>query len=98
VSDSNNFDIERSAVCAPSDLASRLGPAAGAEPFAVRLLSRGELAALSACGLIEAGPSTRSAVGDTGYRLTRRGWEVVAMLWYDRGAQVREIAPVIPAS
>lgn len=68
------------------------------EPFAVQLLSRVELFSLEAAGLIERGPSARSAVGDTGYRLTRRGWEVVALLWYDRG-RPNEAAPrpVIPA-
>lgn len=70
------------------------------EPFAVRLLSRGELAALTVCGLIEPGPSAHSSVGHSGYRLTRRGWEVVALLWYDRGPAVRdaEPQPIIPAS
>jgi hypothetical protein len=102
VSDSKSLAAGPAAAGLPSDLASclRAVTAAGQdhEPFAVQLLSRSELISLEGCGLIERGPSARSAVGDTGYRLTRRGWEVVALLWYDRGPAAREAAPVIRAS
>ncbi len=102
MSEIKSVDLELAAPRLPSDLAPFLSAAAAAgenrEPFAVRLLSRGELVALAACGLIEQGPSAPSSVGDTGYRLTRRGWEVVALLWYDRGPQARPAAPIIQAS
>jgi hypothetical protein len=101
VSDIKSLGSGLTASRRPSDLApfpSSAEPADGGyQPFGVQLLSRGELAALAACGLIERGASARSAVGDSGYRLTRRGWEVVALLWYDRGPPAPEIAPVIPA-
>jgi hypothetical protein len=102
VSDTESFESEPAAAPLPSGLTLSLTAIAAAgrdrEPFAVQLLSAGELAALAACGLIERGPSARSAVGDTGYRLTRRGWEVVALLWYDRGPAAREPSAVIQAS
>ena len=98
---SKSLTAELSAARLPSDIAPRLGAIAAAcqdhEPFVVHLLSDSELAALEGCHLIERGPSGASAVGDSGYRLTRRGWEVVALLWYDRGPQAREPGPVIPA-
>ena len=83
MSDIKSLDQELAAVRLPSDLAPCLAAvnAAGQdhEPFAVQLLSRSELISLEGCGLIERGSSARSAVGDSGYRLTRRGWEVVAL-------------------
>jgi hypothetical protein len=101
VSDSKSLDLELAAPRLPPNLAPFLSAVAAAgqdhEPFAVQLLSRSELIALEGCGLIERGPIARSAVGDTGYSLTRRGWEVVALLWYDRGPAARASAPVIRA-
>jgi len=98
VSDSKRIDVDVASLRVRSDAPAYSGSRTKDEAFAVRLLSRGEIAALAACGLIEHGPSSRSAVGDTGYRLTRRGWEVVALLWYDRGPDAVSVAPVIQAS
>ena len=103
MSDSGNPAVPLTAVDISLDIEPCLSAVAAAgqdrETFAVQLLSQIELVSLEACGLIERGPSARSAVGDSGYRLTRRGWEVVALLWYDRGPALREDAPrpIIPA-
>ena len=87
----------------PADLAPCLRAVAVAgkefEPYVAHLLDRSELSDRDARGLIERGPSARPAVGRYGYRLTRRGWDVVALLWYDRLPQAAQPAPrpLIPA-
>jgi hypothetical protein len=51
------------------------------EPFVDWVVDVGVLADLVTLGLAEAGPSSRPAVGELGYRLTDSGWDLFDDFW-----------------